>query len=205
MFKNLVPVVLKNLSCTEPIAEGLLNSSADYYDKDGFELTDLELVYYKANNFDTFINDCLYHWCIQDHWYEVEHPCFSLDHALILHRCDFKGEARKQLEQHIYSNPKVSYLLQSEAKWGLDFSLDYIYNGKVTEVLHIEQDTRNYEQFLNMKDSFEKFVEKTDWEDFYRFLNSHRDEWEHLVGFEQNDWKAQKIGFKKAEVTQKSI
>ena len=205
MFKNLYPVVLKNLVCTTPISEHFLISSADYYDKDGFELTDLELVYYKVNNFDTFLNDCLNHYCIQEQWYELDHPYFTLEHSLILHRCSFGGEARKQLEDYKYVNPKASYLLQGEAKWGLDFSLDHIYNGKVTEVLHIEQDTRSYDQFLEMKDGFEVFVQNTDWEDFYKFLNSHRDEWESLIGFEQNDWKARKIGFKKAEVTQKSI
>jgi hypothetical protein len=177
-----------------------------YFDKDGFELTKLEQEFYVCNEFKDRLNTCLNHLCWQEQWFEIESDNFVLDHSIVLHRCSFIDEAREQLLRNIKKVPRVSYLLQTPSKWGLDLSLDFIdNNGLLTEVIHIEFDTKTYHEFLQLKEEFENFILSTDWYHVYRYLDRHRNEWESLVGFEQNDWKAKHLGFKKAEVTHKAI
>lgn len=207
MFRSLSPFTTDDTICTEDISDLYLEEqNAFYYDKDGFELTKLELEYYKINGYGNYLANCLNHTCWQEPWFELKDPNFILDHSLVLHRCSFAGKAKEQLKKFSKKISRLSYLLQSPSKWGLDFSLDYIDNdGMLTEVIHIELDFKNYHDFLKQKEELENFVFTTDWKHVYKFLDRHRNEWECLVGFDQNDWKARQLGFKKAEITHKAI
>jgi len=207
MFRLLNPFHTEYAYCSRPLQANLItNDSVQYYDKDGFELTKLEQEYYFVNGFEPFLNTCLNHRCWQEPWFEVDSENFLLDHSLILHRCSFIDEAREQLISNQKKCSKLVYLLHATSKWGLDFNLDFVDNsGKLTEVLHIEIDTKTYHEFLQHKKELEYFILSTDWENVYKFLDRHRNEWECLAGFEQNDWKARQLGFKKAEVTHKAI
>jgi len=208
MLKLLKPTIIMYPSCTIKVpSESLNNSKCLFYDKDGFELTDLEKEYYSFNGYSNYLKNYLNHVCFQEQWFELEpNSNFILDHSLILHRCSFKGEAREQLIHNLKQLPKLSYLLQCPSKWGLDFSLDYVSEeGELVEVLHIEYDTKLYDEFITYKLYFESFVLNTDWDNFTKFLFNKKDEWINLVGFEQNNWKARQLGFKQAETTHKSI
>lgn len=207
MFRLLNPYHTEYNKCKKQVQEHLITvDNIRYFDKDGFELTKLEQEFYVCNEFKDRLNTCLNHLCWQEQQFEIESDNFVLDHSIVLHRCSFIDEAREQLLRNIKKVPRVSYLLQTPSKWGLDLSLDFIdNNGLLTEVIHIEFDTKTYHEFLQLKEEFENFILSTDWYHVYRYLDRHRNEWESLVGFEQNDWKAKHLGFKKAEVTHKAI
>jgi len=208
MLKLLNPTIIEFPFCTEKVPQELLNNdNCLFYDKDGFELTSLEKEYYSVSGFRDYLKNFLNHICFQEQWFELRtNKNFILDHSLILHRCSFKGDAKQQLQDNLKKLPKLSYLLQCPTKWGLDFSLDYVSNnGELVEVLHIEYDTKSYNEFLNYKLYFENFVQTTDWNYFANFLLKKKNEWAHLVGFDQNNWKARQLGFKQAEITHKSI
>lgn len=208
MLRLLSPFITRDAVCTQPVDSKLVREdSIFFYDKDGFELTHLEQEYYYASGFEQFMTSCLNHYCWQEQWFELEIPNgFVLDHSIVLHRCSFEGEAKKQLISHSKMIPKLAYLLRCPSKWGLDFNLDFIDNeGKLTEVIHIEIDTKVYHDFLQLKEELENIILTTDWKHVFMFLDQHREKWESLEGFDQNDWKARQLGFKKAEFTQKAI
>lgn len=208
MFKVLNPFHTDKAYCSQPVHVDIITEdNVQYFDKDGFELTALEKEYYKANSFDQYFTNCLNHTLWQEPWIQLDRSCnFILDHSIILHRCSFTDEALDQLKGKVKDIPRLAYLIQTPSKWGVDFSLDYVDEKcKLTEVIHIEIDTKHYHEFLQIKEEFENFVLTTDWEHVYMYLDQHRNEWERLVGFEQNDWKARHLGFKKAEITLKAI
>lgn len=204
MTRVLTPLLDPNPMCVFPINEYLVRDGmAQYYDKDGFELCELEKEYYINNMFP--INSCLNHDCWQEDWIVFnQHPSFFVDHSLILHRASFEEIAREQLIRLSKRYPTFTFLLQTKQKWGYDFALDCYFEGNMMEVIHTERDFYSFEQFLECKYAFEQFVTHQDWEDAVKSLYAHRDRWEHLPGFAQNDWKARFFGFDKAEHTQKA-
>lgn len=210
MFTVLDIDVARNPSCTQTINSKLLSKEGvRYFDKDGFELTPLEQSYYVASGYQNKIGSgCLYHTCWQEPWFTLNRDNnFLIDHTMILHRCDFQEDALVQLYKHNKKLPQLNYLINCKQKWGLDFSLDYldVDSDKIYEVIHIEQDTDNYQEFLEMKSKFEEFVLSTDWEHATRTLIKEKTKWTRLEGMAQNDWKAKFFGYKQAEVTLKSI
>jgi hydroxymethylpyrimidine pyrophosphatase-like HAD family hydrolase len=197
-------------SCTRTInAKHLGRESVEYFDKDGFELTPLEQRYYSASGFQNKIGaGCLYHTCWQEPWFRLDkEDFFHIDHSMILHRCDFQDDALIQLYRYSKSLPQLNYLISCKKKWGLDFSLDYmdIDSNKIIEVIHVEHDTDNYEEFLEMKYKFERFVLSTDWNHATDVLLKEKDKWLGLKGIAQNNWKANFFGYDQAEITLKSI
>ena len=205
---NTCTAVYDNPSCTYPISEQVLHTTtADYFDKDGFELTGLEKEYYQKSGYPvdpTILNHC----CFNERWLGLVADApkgFMLDHCTVLHRCDFTEAARDQLLLFQPIVPKLSYLLQCKQKWGLDLALDY-YNGKeIIEVIHIEQDFHTSQECTAYKENIEKFVLAMDWEDAAKRMIAKKDEWSSLIGFAQNDWKARFFGFPKAELTHKAL
>lgn len=207
MFTFLDPFHTENSTCTNQIDSFYLcDDYIEYYDKDGFELTELERTYYYNNGWGSKLTKILNHDCWQQPWFELQSDSYVLDHCMVLQRCDFTEMAREQLLSTVDSVPKLAYLLRCPKKWGLDFNLDHINKkGELIEVLHIEFDTLIYEEFLALKEKLEHFILTNDWDHSVHFLQSSRDKWEHLKGFAQNDWKARQMGFDRAEVTLKAI
>ena len=174
-----------------------------YFDNDGFELSYLEQEYYRENGIN--LTNCLNHSCDQRVWLEGEYDGLKIDHALLLHRWEFNGEAREQLERYKSKFPELNKYLMLKPKWGMDFALEYYYGENVLEVMHFENDYSSFEEAQNAKNYFEQKIQSTDWLDFAQYLLQNRDEWVGLNGMAQNDWKASRWGLNKAEETLKSF
>ena len=163
--------------------------------------------FYLANNYPIDYN-CLNHRCYQEPWYVLdkqgEESGLILDHALILHRCSYYGSAANQLKEWAKLTPKAHYLLNCRPKWGYDLALDYWNGESLTEVIHIEVDCAEYQEFTEKLVGIDFFIKHADWINIAEAVIEHKDEWQHLKGFEQNHWKARFIlGWNKAEYTEK--
>lgn len=192
-------------SCSKPINQKhFTEENIKCFDNDGFELTLLEQAYYTQNGF--FLQNHLNHNCLQHEWFVIKSPQnFILDHALLLERKSFTKKAREQIENNQKDFPQLKKYLYTTPKWGIDFSLEYYEDDLYFEVLHIEYDYQSYDEALNAKESFEKKLLATDWNDFVNVLKNKKDHWMSLKGFDQNNWKALFWGLPKAEATVKSF
>lgn len=206
MFKRLDFTLTSNPACTK-IVDNLFAKDFAYYDKDGFELCNAEQKFYRAMNY-PINNPILNHCCWQESWFELENHDTNLilDHCMFLCRCDYQEAARRQLEEIKSIYPQSDLLLKCKPKWGYDFALDAVINNEVIEVLHIEYDHRNYDIFQSNMFNFEFKIRHTDWFDAAQKIYAAKDQWQHLVGFDQNNWKAKYLlGWSKSEYTEKSI
>lgn len=206
MFKRHDVHLMSSPSCSKAVKD-LVSKDFQFYDKDGFELNIAERRYYSAMGH-PIDYPILNHCCWQEPWFELNVPNTSLilDHSMFLCRCNYTGDALDQLHEFKSIIPQASYLIQTKVKWGFDFALDANIDGNLFEVLHIEYDDQNYDKFKNRMLTFDFTVRHTDWEDAARQIWKHKDQWEHLKGFDQNNWKSQfLIGWNKAEYTEKSL
>ena len=206
MFRRFDITLMSNPACLTPV-DNLTKEDFQYYDKDGFELNRAEQKFYAAMhrpiNF-PILNHC----CWQEPWFAIEREDLGLivDHAMFLCRANYAGKAAEQLEKLKPSIPQVDLLLRTRTKWGFDFALDAIRDGEVFEVIHIEYDSNDYENFTNRFINFEYLVRHTDWVDCANRVWAERDKWKPLKGFEQNHWKAKfLIGWNRAEYLEKAI
>lgn len=198
------PIINSNPECSKPVDNINLNDFR-YYDKDGFELNLAERKFYSAMGFP--LNPCLNHICWQEDWIDIQSDRLILDHALILHRASYTGEALEQIHQLIPLMPFASYLTESRQKWGFDLALDALDSQqKLFEVIHIEYDHLNYQEFLRQLDYITEKIYNMDWIDAASRIEQTKHIWGPLQGFEQNHWKANYlIGWEKAEYTDKTI
>lgn len=187
-------------------AHNVRRSDFNYYDKDGFELTVAERKFYQDNYFN--LSDCLNHWAFQTPWLELQPSLATglhLDHCMLLHRCDFAEDALAQIK--CYNHPGAAFMAQTKPKWGFDFAMDHLDDtGDVVEVLHIELDDYDLNRINDKRLQTESWLTRQDWQDLAQQIRKHRDEWENLRGFAQNDWKAKYLmGWNRAEYTEKSF
>jgi len=177
-----------------------------YYDKDGFELCHLERDYYWIHGYR--FGQHLNHHCVwQQDWLINTGDNVQgliIDHAMILHRCDFVGSARAQLEQHKGRLPRLDFMLRSKRKWGLDIAIDWADQQGALEIIHIEMDSYNYNEACEDKVRIQEWALRMDWPQAAQKIREYKSKWEALTGFAQNDWKAKYFGFPRAERTQKS-
>lgn len=205
MFKININEFNKDLWITRAIPSSLTYySSIEYFDKDGFELTELEQVYYHYNF--VYIGKHLHHKCAQTDWITSTNRIGPVvDHSMILHRYGFAGAALEQLKhgaQHY--NPGLYKLIQIKPKWGLDFSLDYIDTDRVVELLHFEIDYDNYDSACFGKKVLETNILATDWENYYPQLKSYvGSPSKQLIADDLSDLKAKVFGLNRAFDTQK--
>lgn len=206
MFARQDIKLMSNPACTNTAA--VIAEDFQYYDKDGFELNLAEQKFYSAMKYPTH-HPILNHTCWQEPWFKLESTELGLilDHCIFLCRCNYSGAAQDQLEQLRSTVPTADYLLRTKAKWGFDFALDGIApDGTVFEVLHIEFDSLDYEQFKNRMILMEYTVRHTDWQDAAQRVWAERSKWQPLKGFRQNDWKADYLlGWNKCEYTEKAV
>ena len=206
MLKRFDVNIISNPVCSKSIQE-INPQDFKYYDKDGFELNLAEQVYYRAMKFPVD-NGILNHHCWQEPWFDILGSSnLIMDHCMILTRASYGGPALDQLKEIKQTIPEAQYLIDTPQKWGYDLALDAVSpDGKVYEVLHIEYDNKDYDDFCNHMYAFEFTIRHTDWEDAAESIWQHRDEWQNLKSFSQNDWKAEYIlGWKKSEYTEKSL
>jgi len=199
---NLQPKFTNNPYLTVPIERSLVETLPfKDFDKDGYEIpTPLEYLHYEANDID-LNREIQFHIAPVQEWYQdleqSEHG-LVLDHCMLLTRYAFAGEARQQLIEVSKHRPILQKLLNIEPKWGIDFSLDFVTNEIVMEVIHIEQDFDNLEQAQEAKDKLEYIIDNTDWYEGAMKLWSKRDEWKNLSSDDHSDYKAQFFGWHRA-------
>ena len=207
MFKLNRITMMPNPICDQAV-EALSADDFLYYDKDGFELNLAEQKYYAAMNHPIH-HPILNHTCWQEPWFSLqdEHPSLRLDHSMFLCRASYQGAAREQLDQLRSSIPQADYLLKTKQKWGFDIALDaQAPSGDMFEVLHIEFDSYDYDEFRDTMMYIEYCFFVMDWQLAAQRVWSQRDQWQHLKGFDQNHWKANYLlGWDKAEYTEKSV
>jgi len=206
MFRRHQVTLMSNPSCSRRAVDISIRDFR-YYDKDGFELNQAEQKFYAAMNH-PIQYDCLNHRCWQEPWFELETKDSNLilDHSIFLCRASYEGEAESQLKELKSTVPTADYLLRTRRKWGFDFALDAVSEGTVYEVLHVEYDNYEYEDFKNRMIMFEYTVRHTDWCDAADRIWNLRDQWQNLTGFDQNHWKAEYLlGWKRAEYTEKTV
>jgi len=187
-------------------AHNVRRSDFNYYDKDGFELTVAERKLYQDNYF--ALSDCLNHWACQTPWLELQSiPTMGLhlDHCMLLHRCDFAEDALAQIK--CYNHPGAAFMAQTKPKWGFDFAMDHLDDaGDAVEVLHIELDDYDLNRINDKRLQTESWLTRQDWLDLAQQIRKHQGEWQHLLGFAQNNWKAKYLmGWTRAEYTEKSF
>lgn len=188
------------LSKTLPI-ELIRSLDMKDFDKDGYEITCvLERMLYEANNAPLNLS-------IQKHvapvkeWYYDDEDSESglvIDHSMLLTRWGVSGQAKEDLEMVVKDRPILNKLLGIRPKWGLDFSLDWVDHNGCTEVIHIEQDFKTYEEACEAKEKLENLIDNTDWLDGAQQILKKKSEWEHLSSDDHSDWKAQYFGWHRA-------
>ncbi len=208
MFIRHDPLVTSDPVCSKAV-DNLEPSDFQYFDKDGFELNIAEQKFYSAMGYPIH-ERILNHTCWQVTWYTVNEQQAQgmfLDHSMLLQRCSYVGEARQQIEEIAKTVPQASLLLQVRPKWGFDFDLNAVApDGTVYEVLHIEYDTNDYNDFRNRTVLFEQTVKFRNWHGVAEEIWQQRDQWQHLKGYDQNHWKANYIlGWKQSEYIEKAI
>lgn len=169
------------------------------FDQNGYDLTDLERRYAKANWTSAHSH--------REHRHAVKAPWFTqpermegavLNHSLLFERKGYSGAALEQLERWAYANPLVYKIIKMRPKWGLDFSMDYVDRaGNVFEVLHWEYDGFDFDEVEERKRQLEPKFAATDWDDAAAGILKRKDQWHHLDFFGQSDWKCNYFGIVK--------
>jgi hypothetical protein len=174
-----------------------------HFDNDGFQLNRLEQIYYRAADIAT--PECLGVHSAQQTWLELAGEFeFVLDHSFIVARYAYTDSARDQLERMSAQFPQLKKYLLLQPKWGLDFALEYAGQDYI-ELLHIERDYSTLEEALEQKCYLELRLLDIDWHKVAQNLLRNRNKWQHLQGMARNDWKAEYLGFGRAEHTLKAF
>jgi hypothetical protein len=117
-----------------------------------------------------------------------------LNHAFLLERKGYSGEARAQLQEWSHENPLVWKLINYRPKWGIDFSIDYVGENGVFEIFHYEWDSFDYLEAEMAKQRLEQIILNTDWDAAALRLLERKSEWHHLDFFAQSEWKCRFFG-----------
>lgn len=169
----------------------------EFFDKDGYELTKLEQIYYTAQGYD-IVKYTADHPGIFQPWIAVDHEYLSIDHSCAMYRCSFEGAARSQVERQAKRFTRAGWLLTCKKKWGLDLDIDYCDGNIALEVLHLEWDSPSLEYIEQERVKAEALVKNTDWVDAAKRVWTLRDEWQNLKGwYAQAHWKATYFGLER--------
>jgi hypothetical protein len=90
--------------------------------------------------------------------------------------------------------PKLQKMINIKPKYGLDFAIDWIDDGQIIEMFHIELDSRDYDMFIDTVKKLQVFIEATDWSSKGEELVSQKSEWMKLDEYEQAVYKARLYG-----------
>lgn len=169
------------------------------FDQNGYDLTKLER---------RFANENLTTLELQrDHRYAIKHDWFTqeaaiegavLNHSNLFERKAYAGKALAQLQQWADKLPLVHKVISIRAKWGLDFSMDYVDTaGNSFEILHWEWDSFDYSEIQDVKAAIEPMLTNIDWASAASDLIKYKQQWHHLDFFAQSDWKCNYFGIPK--------
>lgn len=178
----------------------VLNSDMKYFDKDGYEINKTEELFYLAQGVNLSERH-LYHTANHVSWFvdtDQSQTGPVLDHSMIVTRWSYTGAAREQIIRLSKLYPSLNKLLAVKPKWGIDFSLDYVYTGGCVELFHIEADYFDYNQAVDHKAIAEELIQNTDWQHGAEKVMQHKSEWIDLCSDDQADWKARYFGWHRA-------
>lgn len=169
----------------------------ELFDQSGYDLSPLEKLYATANS-QRFCAHREHRHAIRSTWLASppgKNEGAVLNHALLLERKGFAGEALDQLTQWARANPLLYKLMKLRPKWGLDFSMDYAdRDGNVFEVLHFEYDSFVCEEIQQRVHRYTEYFMSIDWDERARRVLARRDEWIELDFAAQSAWKCDFFG-----------
>jgi len=167
------------------------------FDQNGYDLTPIEILYSEVNYNLHSPHRNNTHIALKQEWFtqcEKTHGAV-INHALIVERKAYKGEALAQLHKWAAQMPLLHKVSRMRPKWGLDFSMDWADDsGNVFEILHYEFDSFDYNEIAQLKLKLEQKFLHTDWEAAAQELLRKKSEWHHLGFFEQSDYKCEFFG-----------
>lgn len=172
----------------------------ELFDQGGYDLSPLEKLYAAANG-QRFCAHREHRHAIRSTWLAsppTKTDGAVLNHALLLERKGFAGEAREQVSGWAQVNPLLYKLVKLRPKWGLDFSMDYAdRDGNVFEVLHFEYDSFVHEEIQARVDRYTGVFMSVDWDDGAKRVLARRDEWIDLAFEAQSAWKCDFFGIER--------
>jgi hypothetical protein len=174
--------------------------TVEFFDQNGYDLTKLEQLYAVANGANTTRHRNSEHITLRQTWFTDDSPEHGahINHAVMFERKGYSGEALQQLTTWAGYRPQFHKLIAMQAKWGLDFSIDYAdRDGNVFELLHWEYDGFEYNEIADKKAQMEEFLVNQDWSDRARVMLERKSEWHGLGFFEQSEWKTRFFGIEK--------
>lgn len=190
----------KNGTWEVPI-EGIVYIPGPHYvelfDQNGYSLTLLETIYADVNNQPPTSHRK--ELAIKKDWFTQEYADTGavINHAFILERKGYTGDAKAQLEEWAKSNNMLYKLVKYKGKWGVDFSIDYVdANANVFEIFHYEYDSLDLDEINEIKSKVEDLVLNTDWNHAASVLLKKKQEWWNLNVFEQSNYKSNFFGIK---------
>jgi len=178
----------------EPTYEDL-----ELFDQNGYDLTQLER-HYAYGNYVKPKKQRDYRYAIKHDWFteDVKVEGAVLNHSSLFERKAYADLALEQLQHWAKKLPLVYKIISIRAKWGLDFSMDYVdREGNAFELLHWEWDSFSYEEISAIKQDIEPVLQNIDWQDAANQLIKYKEKWHHLEFFAQSDWKCNYFGVPK--------
>lgn len=214
----------KNGYWSNPIPEEFIdydflesNKCVYLMDQNGYDLSPLEIEYYKFNNHkvidkvnnpglnchiieskfpELFIHRNLKHISLQKPWFtqKAKNSNYVLNHSMLLERKGYDGAALEQLKKFAKRNPLINKVINISPKWGMDFSLDFVSSSDSVEstafeILHFEWDSFDYNEVERMKYKVETIIRTTDFDKGAKELLERKSEWVNLEFFEQSHYK----------------
>jgi hypothetical protein len=175
----------------------------DFFDRIGYELTYIEGEYHKQSNIPGHIlvpgrpTDASA--CFQDWMAQVEdHPHAFLDHCHLNTRYGYAGEALEQLKRAAKQNPRLTKLINIKPKYMVDFCVDWIEDGTVFELMHIEHDFHDFDLYRDHINKMEDLILSLDWTKVFNDLKPLISE-DNFDEYKQSQIKAQYFGIDKFE------
>ncbi len=176
----------------------------EFFDRFGYELTYIESLYHQHSEIKghvlvpgspTDAAACIQDWMVQ----EQVHPHLFLDHCHLNTRYAYKGEALEQLKRLSKKYPRLTKMINIKPKYMVDFCLDYITEDKVVELIHIEHDFHDFEQYKSHIAFCEVFISETNWNKAYKDLKPFFDGEYDYDEYAQAQHKAKYFGFDKLD------
>jgi hypothetical protein len=170
----------------------------DFFDRIGYELTYTEGEFHKQSHIPGHIlvpgrptdaSACFQDWMYQEKY----HPHIFLDHCHLNTRYGYAGEALEQLKEQAKHNKRLYKLINIKPKYMADFCIDWIEDGKVFELMHIEHDFHDFELYKQHVAFLEDLILSQDWEKVYDDLKPLISE-DSYDEYEQSKTKAKYFG-----------
>lgn len=205
MFKVLEYTIPSDPYLTKPLEDESvydLIKIPDFFDRFGYELTFIESELHKANKVKghvlvpgspTDAAACIQDWMVQ----EIHHPNIFLDHCHVNVRYAYKDDAYEQIKKLSTKHPRLVKLLNLTPKYMVDFCLDYIVDGKVYELIHIEHDFHDYDLYVKHLALMEDLIKSVDWEKAYTDLKPYFESQHEYDEYAQARYKAEYYGLDK--------